>query len=190
MVRMREKAGIVAAAALLLLLPPLAQLLGQDYLIDETSRILIYALAAFSLNLILGYGGMASFGHAAFVGLGGYAVAVLAYHQVNGSLAFGLFPGTSAGLPAFAAAVFLAALAGLGIGALSLRTKGVQFIMITLAFAQMIYFFFVSLKFYGGDDGLSMRARNSFPGLDLSDDTVFYYFCLAILGLAVAAGHR
>jgi len=158
--------------AALVLLPTLALALGQDFYIGVASRILIFALAATSLNLILGFGGMVSFGHAAFVGVGAYAVGILMQHGVNSAwLAWPL---------AFVAAGVFALL----IGAISLRTQGVYFIMITLACAQMLYYLMVSLKTYGGDDGLTLPGRSSTGvGLDLSQDSTFYY---VVLGLAVA----
>ncbi|MBB1076094.1 branched-chain amino acid ABC transporter permease, partial [Rhodoferax sp. 4810] len=153
----------------LLLLPTLAQALGQDFYIGVASRILIFALAASSLNLILGFGGMVSFGHAAFVGVGAYAVGILMQHGI-----------ISAWL-AWPLALLAAGLFALLIGAISLRTKGVYFIMITLAFAQMLYYLMISLKAYGGDDGLSLPGRSLLGlGLDLSQDGTFYYVVLAL----------
>src|ERR1044071_7123457 len=117
--------------------------IDQSFYISFATRILIYAMAAASLNLVLGYGGMVSFGHAAFFGAGAYIVGILAVEGV-----------TSLWI-AWSAATAVAALVALIIGAISLRTRGVYFIMITLAFAQMMYYIFVSMKAYGGDDGLS-----------------------------------
>lgn len=153
----------------LLALPELARLWGLDFYVGVASRILIFALAATSLNLILGFGGMVSFGHAAFVGAGAYTVGILMQHGV-----------TSAWLALVLALLAAAALAWL-IGAISLRTRGVYFIMITLAFAQMLYYLMMSLKVYGGDDGLSL-ARRFDPGLglDLGQDAQFYYLVLAL----------
>lgn len=168
--------GLAALAVLVLLaaFPCVAQALGQGFYVSLFSRVLIYALAATSLNLALGFCGMISFGHAAFVGLGGYTVAVLAASGV-----------TSAWL-AWPAAVAVAALAAGLIGAVSLRTKGIYFIMITLAFAQMLYYLFVSLKTWGGDDGLPLKARNVIGlGLDLKSDTAFYFVVLACLTLSL-----
>lgn len=167
-----------------LLLPPLVQFFGQEYLLSLFSRILIYGLAAASLDLILGYGGMVSLGHAVFMGIGGYSVGILAFHSYE-STPFMSWPlligGTENGLLAWSVAVFAAALFGLITGAICLRTKGMHFIMITLAFAQMAYYFFVSLATYGGSDGLSLYNRSVLPLLDLGDDVTFYYLCLAIL---------
>ena len=159
--------------ALLLVLPWVAAWLGADFYVGLATRILIFALAATSLNLILGFGGLVSFGHAAFVGLGAYTVAVLMQSEV-----------VSAWL-AWPAAMAVAGLAALLIGAISLRTQGVYFIMITLAFAQMLYYLTVSYKPYGGDDGLSLPGRSVLgAGLELADERTFYWVTLAVAGLA------
>ncbi|HEY5897606.1 MAG TPA: branched-chain amino acid ABC transporter permease [Burkholderiales bacterium] len=171
----KNLALLVLAAAF-----PLAlSALGQDFYIGFAARVLIYAIAAASLNLVLGFGGMVSFGHAAFFGAGAYIVGILAAEGV-----------TSAWI-AWPAAVATAALAALVIGALSLRTRGVYFIMITLAFAQMIYYVFVSLKSYGGDDGLNLAGRSTLGfGLDLAGDLTWYYVVLALLALTLYFLHR
>ncbi len=176
-----------------LLLPTLTKLLGQEYLLSLFSRILIYGLAAASLDLILGYGGMVSLGHAVFMGIGGYAVGILAFHSYESSPFISwplLVGGTENALLAWSVAVLAAALFGLVTGAICLRTKGMHFIMITLAFAQMAYYFFVSLTTYGGSDGLSLYNRNKLPGLDLDDDVSFYYLCLGILIVFLLMAHR
>lgn len=165
--------------AALLALPALAPLVGGEFYVALAGRILVFALAATSLNLILGFGGMVSFGHAAFVGLGAYSVAVL------------MQAGVTSGWIAWPAAMLVAALASALIGAISLRTQGVYFIMITLAFAQMLYYVTISLKAYGGEDGLSLPARSQLgAGLDLSIDVHFYYTALAIVALAFFAVWR
>ena len=172
------------SALLLILLPFLATLADEPYLVSLFSRILIYALAAASLDLILGYGGLVSLGHAAFFGIGAYAVGILAHHDFEETVLFSwplAIPGSDNALVAWPVAILVAAILAAIIGALSLRTSGMHFIMITLAFAQMLFFFFVSLEGYGGDDGLSLFSRNTLPGLDLSDDVHFYYVCLASL---------
>jgi branched-chain amino acid transport system permease protein len=165
--------------ALLLVFPLIASALGMDFYVSLASRILIFALAATSLNLILGFGGMVSFGHAAFVGLGAYAVAIFMQAGiVNAWLAWPLAMLVSAGF-------------ALVIGAISLRTQGVYFIMITLAFAQMLFYLVTSLKVYGGDDGLSMAGRSILGfGLDLANERVFYYVTLSIVVLALVAVAR
>ncbi|MBW6508531.1 MAG: branched-chain amino acid ABC transporter permease [Desulfuromonadales bacterium] len=184
---------LIFTIILLLLLPPLLQLLGEEYLISLASRILIYALVAVSLDLMLGYGGMVSLGHAAFFGIGAYVVAVFSHHSFDGTPLFSwpfILPGTDAVLLLWPLAILISALLAAMIGVLSLRTSGMHFIMITLAFAQMLFFFFVSLEAYGGDDGLSLFERNRLPGFDLSNDTHFYYLCLALLGAFVLIAYR
>ncbi len=180
----RREIVLVVGLALLLAAPGIAETLGEPFLTSLFTRIVIYALAAASLDLILGYGGLVSFGHGAFFGLGGYVVGILAFHSAEGTaIPFlpGAWTGTTLAYVAWPAAIAAAALFALVIGALSLRTSGVYFIMITLAFAQMLYFFFVSLTLYGGDDGLNLWDRSRIPGLDLYDDTTFYYVSLAAL---------
>ncbi|MCF8211659.1 MAG: branched-chain amino acid ABC transporter permease [Rhodoferax sp.] len=155
--------------ALLLALPWLAGLLGADFYLGLASRILIFALAATSLNFILGFGGMVSFGHAAFVGVGAYTLGILQVH------------GISSAWLAWPAAMATSGVLALLIGAISLRTQGVYFIMITLAFAQMLYYLAVSFKAYGGDDGLSLPGKSTLGwNLDLGNDQHFYYVCLGL----------
>lgn len=173
-------------ATTLLLLPPLAGVFDEPFMVSLFSRILIYAIAAVSLDLLLGFGAMVSLGHAAFFGVGAYVVGILAFHASEGApLGSGLLslPGTNNALISWPLAVIVSALVATAIGALSLRTSGIFFIMITLAFAQMLFYFFDSLQTYGGDDGLSIWSRNDLAGLDLSDDTTFYYVCLAALAV-------
>ncbi len=162
------------AALVLALAFPLA--VSEAYYLSFASRILVYALAATSLNLVLGYGGMISFGHAAFVGTGAYASSIF--------IAEGL---TSAWM-GWPAAVAASALAALVIGAVSLRTRGVYFIMITLGFAQIVFFLVNSMKAYGGDEGLSLPARAA--GLPIDSDMGFYYVALALLAAALYGLHR
>jgi branched-chain amino acid transport system permease protein len=160
----------VALVILLALVPVYARLTGDPFVMTLFTRILIMALAALSLNLIMGFGGMVSFGHAAYLGIGGYAVGILAKE------------GIGSGFVQWPAAIAASALYALVVGALSLRTRGVYFIMITLAFAQMIYYVAIGLDRYGGDDGLTIYHRSQFGGLvDLSNNTLFYYLCFAIL---------
>jgi len=166
-------------AALLVALPFVVRAVGYESFTGLATQVLIYGIAALSLNLILGYGGMVSFGHAAFFGVGAYTVGILYYHMADDSLFLGLVPGTDAMLITLPAAMIVAGVVAAIIGAFSLRTGGVQFIMITLAFAQMLFFLFVSLDTYGGDDGLIMRRRDVLPFLDTRDPTTFYYLCLA-----------
>ena len=190
---MARPAVLLAALALALLLPELAGALGLDYAVGIATRILILALAAIGLNLILGYGGMVSFGHAAFFGTGAYVVAILSHHATMGE-ALLTWPfeiaGTDLAIVAWPAAMLACALVALVIGAISLRTSGLYFIMITLAFAQMLFFLFVSLETYGGDDGLSLFARSSAGPLDLHEPRQFYYLVLALVILALVLSWR
>lgn len=164
----------VALLAALVLLPLYTGLSGNRFLLTLFTRIIILALAAVSLNLMLGYGGMMSFGHAAYLGIGGYAVGMLAHE------------GVYSGFVQWPVALAASALFALVIGALSLRTRGVYFIMITLAFAQMAYYLFAGLAHYGGDDGLTIYKRSQFVApVDLSNKTQFYYICLALLFAAI-----
>ena len=179
------KTGIVLAGLLFLIgLPHVASALKDSYYIGVFSRIFIYALAAVSLDLILGYGGMVSFGHAAYFGAGAYVVGILAFHSVQASALISwplVLTGTDNALISWSVAILASAGLAFIIGAISLRTSGVYFIMITLAFAQMMFFFFTSLELYGGDDGLSLYTRNRLGSLDLSNDVTFYYLCLGLL---------
>jgi branched-chain amino acid transport system permease protein len=184
---------LLAALALLLLLPAVVRGLGIDYAVGVATRMLIFALAGASLNLILGYGGMVSFGHAAFFGAGAYVVAILSQHATYGEPLMTwpfVIEGTESALVAWPLAMAASALLALLIGLVCLRTSGLYFIMITLAFAQMIYFFFISLRAYGGEDGLSLFARSQAGPLDLADDVQFYYLVLVILLVALALQRR
>ncbi|MEM9058998.1 MAG: branched-chain amino acid ABC transporter permease [Pseudomonadota bacterium] len=141
----------------------------EPFLVTLATRIVIFAIAAAGLNLALGYGGLVSFGHAAFFGLGGYVCGILASHAQDYTPIFEepfLIEGTNQMLTIWPLAILVAAAAAVVIGALSLRTSGVYFIMITLAFAQMIFYFAISWPAYGGEDGLSIYVRNEFPGMD------------------------
>lgn len=163
--------------ALLAAFPLAATASGGDFYIGVVSRLLIFALAATSLNLILGFGGMVSLGHAAYFGVGAYTVAILMQYGVMSAWI------------SWPAALAVGALLALLIGLISLRTRGVYFIMITLAFAQMVYYVFVSLKAYGGEDGMTLRQRSAL-GINLASDTVFYYVMLAIFAIAIFLVHR
>jgi len=164
----------VVAVALLIALPPAVMALGQPFYIDLVRRIMILAIAAVSLNLILGYGGMVSFGHAAYLGIGAYAVGILGFY------------GVTSGWLQWATAIGASALVALAIGAVSIRTSGIYFIMITLAFTQMLYYLGISLDVFGGDDGMRLRSKSQFAGLiDLGDPVAFYYLALALMLLSV-----
>ncbi|HET7911045.1 MAG TPA: branched-chain amino acid ABC transporter permease [Pseudolabrys sp.] len=161
---------VIVLLAALALLPVYTEITGSRFLLTLFTRIVILALAAVSLNLILGYGGMMSFGHAVYLGIGGYSVGILAHE------------GIYSGFVQWPVALVASALFALVIGALSLRTRGVYFIMITLAFAQMAYYVVAGLARYGGDDGLTIYKRSQFfEPINLSNKTQFYYICLVLL---------
>jgi branched-chain amino acid transport system permease protein len=164
---------------MLFLVPVFTSIFGQEFYLDVMTRVLILAIAAVSLNLIIGYGGMISLGHAAFIGIGAYCVGIPSYYEVfNGFVHLGL-------------AIVCSAAFALVTGAICLRTRGVYFIMITLAFAQMLYFTFVSLEEYGADDGLLIYQRSEFGGiLDIENATTLYYTVLAVLLLFLFLIHR
>ncbi len=177
---MRARPLVLAGCVLLLLaVPPLAALAQQPYYIDLARRVMIFAIAATSLNLILGYGGLVSFGHAAYLGVGGYAVGILAFYGVHN------------GWLQWAVAIGASALVALVIGAISVRTRGIYFIMITLAFTQMLYYLGISLEVFGGDDGMRLKVKSQFSGLiDLGDPVQFYYLVLALLLASMFLVHR
>ena len=163
----------IVCVALLVALPPFVLAIGQPFYLDLARRILILAIAAVSLNLILGYGGLVSFGHAAYLGIGAYAVGILGFYGIgNGWIHI---------LVAVAASAVVAA----AIGAVSIRTSGVYFIMITLAFTQMLYYLGISVAEFGGDDGMRLKTKSQFPLVDLKDPVAFYYLALALLLLSV-----
>jgi branched-chain amino acid transport system permease protein len=160
-------------ALLLLLLafaPFIFEWIDQPFYLDLLSRALILAIAVISLNLILGFGGMVSLGHAAYLGIGAYCVGIASYYDFyNGWLHLAL-------------ALLVSAIFALLTGAISLRTRGVYFIMITMAFSQMVYFTFLSLEEYGADDGLVIYSRSEFPELiSMDSSTGLYYWILALL---------
>jgi branched-chain amino acid transport system permease protein len=150
---------------------PLAATLGaKAYILALFARIMIFAIAAIALDLLIGYGGLISFGHAAFVGLGAYAVGILSAHGITDALI------------ALPVALIASALFGLATGAVCLRTRGVYFIMITLAFSQMVFFTASSLAPYGGDDGLTVQSRNTIAGFAfMRDEQSFYYVVFGVL---------
>ena len=169
-----RNAFVVALVVMLALVPVYASLIGNYFLMSLFTRIVILAMAAVSLNLIMGFGGMVSFGHAAYLGIGGYAIGILAKEGIN------------SGFLQWPLALAMSALFALAVGALSLRTRGVYFIMITLAFAQMVYYVAIGLDRYGGDDGMTIYKRSQFGDLiNLSNKTAFYYLCLVLLLVAV-----
>jgi branched-chain amino acid transport system permease protein len=191
---MTREAYINAGLTFLLVLVPFwAWSTGQAYILTLCTKVAILALAGVGLNIALGLGGLVSFGHAAFFGIGGYAMGILASHaQVFDPIAEWpvLINGTKSMPVIWIVAMVSAALAALVIGALSLRTSGVYFIMITLAFAQMLYYFTIGWPAYGGEDGLSIYLRNSFPGLNTLVPVQFLILSYVVLGLALLFSAR
>lgn len=187
----REAWLTLAVLAALPLAALAASALGETYTVNLLSRMAILALAGVGLNFALGFGGMVSFGHAAFFGLGAYVAGIAAFHDFDGSL-FLTTPeigGSNNMLVIWAIAIGLSALLALVIGLISLRTSGVYFIMITLAFAQMIYYFAISFPTYGGEDGLSVYLRNQLMGVNTSDPLSFFLLCFAMLVIALLFTH-
>lgn len=169
-------------ALLLIILAPapfIFEWINQPFYLDVLSRALILSIAVVSLNLILGYGGMVSLGHAAYIGIGAYSVGIPSYYDYyDGWLHIAL-------------ALLVSASFALVTGAISLRTKGVYFIMITMAFSQMVYFTFLSLEEYGADDGLVIYSRSEFPAwMTMESSTGLYYWIFTLLLLAIFFTHR
>src|SRR3954453_18732316 len=140
--------GPILLFAALALVPVAARFGAESYILSLMTRVVVLGLAAMSLDLLVGYAGLVSFGHAAFLGIGAYAVGILSAEGIND------------GALQLAAALAGSALFALATGAVSLRTRGVSFIMITLAFGQMMFFLATSLASYGGDDGTTLSGRS------------------------------
>jgi branched-chain amino acid transport system permease protein len=168
----------IGATIILALLPPVVLAIGQPFYLDLARRILILAIAAVSLNLILGYGGLVSFGHAAYLGIGAYAVGILGFYGIGN------------GWIHLLVAVVASAVVAAAIGAVSIRTSGIYFIMITLAFTQMLYYLGISVAEFGGDDGMRLKTKSQFPLVDLKDPVVFYYVALVLLLVSVFLVYR
>jgi branched-chain amino acid transport system permease protein len=177
----RETLFNIVLAGLLLAVPLAAVAAGELFYVTLATRMAILALAAVGLNLALGLGGLVSFGHAAFFGIGGYVAGIFASHAFNQTPLFLDFAGTNQMPVIWFVAMLVCALVALPIGAISLRTSGVYFIMITLAFAQMIYYFAISWPAYGGEDGLSILTRNAFPGVNTAQPLGFFLICYGLL---------
>ena len=163
------RAFTILFLVLLFVLPLFAWYTGNRFYLDFATRLVCLGIAAVSLNLILGFGGMVSFGHAVFLGIGAYCVGIPAYY------------GYESGFLHVPLAVGMSALFALVTGAISLRTKGVYFIMITMAFAQMAFYFFVSLEEYGGDDGLTLYNRSTFGSFSIENKVTFFVLCCLVL---------
>lgn len=168
--------------------PVIAMGMDEPFIITLATKVAIFAMAGVGLNLVLGFGGLVSFGHAAFFGIGGYAAGILASHALNYEPIMEspfLIEGTTQMIVIWIVALVVSALVALAIGAITLRTSGVYFIMITLAFAQMIYYFAISWPAYGGEDGLSIYVRNGFPGINTLDPISFFALCAVMLGIVM-----
>lgn len=190
---MREK---LVNLFLFLLLPVTALAafaLDEPFIITLVTKAAILALAGVGLNIALGLGGLVSFGHAAFFGIGGYAMGILAAHAQSYTPIMEspfLIEGTKSMPVIWLVAIVVSGLAALLIGALSLRTSGVYFIMVTLAFGQMLFYFSISWPAYGGEDGLSIYVRNGFPGLNTLDPLTFFAIAFAVLALVLLFAGR
>lgn len=191
---MRREPLLNGVLMLLLLAVPLwAWMADEPFIITLTTRAVIFAIAGVGLNFALGFGGLVSLGHAAFFGLGGYAMGILAAHAQSYTPLIEwpfVIEGTKSMLIIWPVAIVSSALAALALGALSLRTSGVYFIMITLAFAQMFYYFAISWPAYGGEDGLSIYVRNTFPGLNTMDPIQYFALCYGLLLIILALVSR
>lgn len=169
----------------LLAVPIWALAVGEPFIITLATRIAILAIAAVGLNIALGLGGMVSFGHALYLGLGGYVAGIAAQHAFNGTPILGILPGSNQMLPIWGVAMVVSGLVAAAVGALSLRTSGIFFIMITLAFAQMGFFFTLSWPAYGGEDGLPIFVRNRFPGLNTARPWDMFLIAYGVLVLVL-----
>jgi branched-chain amino acid transport system permease protein len=184
----RETVLNIAVLLVLALVPLLAYAMDEPFIITLATKVAILALAGVGLNIALGLGGLVSLGHAAFFGSGGYAMGILASHAQSYTpimMSPVLLEGSKSMPVIWLAAVVFSGLAALVIGAISLRTSGVYFIMITLAFGQMFYYFAISWPAYGGEDGLSIYVRNGFPGLNTLDPIQFFAIALGLLLLTL-----
>ncbi|MBO9431319.1 branched-chain amino acid ABC transporter permease [Sulfitobacter sp. R18_1] len=190
---MREKLVNVFLFLLLPVTALAAFALDEPFIITLATKAAILALAGVGLNIALGLGGLVSFGHAAFFGIGGYAMGILAAHAQSYTPIMEspfLIEGTKSMPVIWLVAIVVSGLAALLIGALSLRTSGVYFIMVTLAFGQMLFYFSISWPAYGGEDGLSIYVRNGFPGLNTLDPLTFFAIAFAVLALVLLFAGR
>jgi branched-chain amino acid transport system permease protein len=168
-------AGVVLAG--LAFVPMYAWLTGDMYVLTLFGRILAFSLAALGLNLALGYGGMVSLGHAMYMGLGAYTVGILS--------SLGVF----SGWVHLVCTAFITILIATPLSWVALRTQGIAFIMITLAFAQLFYYVFVSLKMFGGDDGISLKQLSDF-GILTGNKFAIYISLLMTLFLSIWVMHK
>ncbi len=167
---LREKTLNIIVLAIIFIIAFVTYFLDQGYYLNLVSRVVIFAIAGVGLNLALGYGGMVSLGHAAFFGVGGYIAGISAQNFSEGSEFIAGLSSSNQMLTIWLVVILVCALLALFIGLISLRTTGVYFIMITLAFAQMVYYFAISWPDYGGEDGLLITTRNQFMGQDTDNE--------------------
>jgi branched-chain amino acid transport system permease protein len=190
----RERmAPLIFLVVLLALVPPFAQAIDDPFLIKVFTRVIVFAIAAVALNLVIGFSNLISLLQAGFVGIGGYTVAILAYHDFNAEALTTwpfVFVGTSNLAITLPLGVLVAAAVAAVTGLICLRTSGAYFIMITLAFNQMLYYFFVALQRYGGEDGLQILGNLHVVGFDVTKRVPFYYVCLATLAVILVVLDR
>ena len=177
----RDESVLFVCALLILSVPLFAHIADQPFIMTVATRIVIFALLGVSLDLIVGYGGLVSLGHAAFYGVGAYAAGIFTHHALSEATGVQGWSLPADALLIWPISLLAAAVLALPLGALALRTTGFNFIMITLAFGQMIFFVFVSLKGYGGDDGLRIASRYRLAGISLDNPTYLYYVCAGCL---------
>ncbi len=183
-----RRIALLAAALAATAFPWFLQLIDEPFYLTLMTRVFIFAIVVTSLNLMLGFGGMVSFGHAAYMGAGAYTVGIL---SIEATKHLGFVVGSTNAWVAWPVAMLVGAFLALAVGSVALRTRGIYFIMLTLAFAQMIYYIFVSLKVYGGDDGMNLAGRSDIGlGLDLANDQTFYYVALVLLSIVLFLVHR
>ncbi len=180
---LRRAWPILVVLVLLALVPTLSVALDNPFLIRLFTRAVVFSMAAVALNFVLGFGGQVSLMHAGLAGVGAYTVAILSFHDYDGSLLLGVVPGTSNLAISIPLAILCAGLAAAITGVVSLRTSGAYFIMITLAFNQMLYYFVIALQKYGGEDGLQILSNINFAGFDISRRATFFYVALGVLAV-------
>jgi branched-chain amino acid transport system permease protein len=187
--RLGRLAGLLLLIAVLALVPTVAALIGNPFLIKIATRIVIFSIAAVALNLVLGFGGLVSLLHAGLFGIGGYVVGIAAF-ELDGGGSWNVLPPTSELAILLPLAMAVAGAAAAAMGVIALRTSGAYFIMITLAFNQMLYYFFVALQQYGGEDGLQITAPLTFFGHPATARVPFYYGCVTVLAVVLIAMQR
>ena len=178
--RWRDLVPALAILALLAATPLVAQAIDQPFIVKVATRVVIFAIAAVALNFVVGFGGLVSLCHAGLFGIGGYVVGILAWHEMNGET-LGFIHGTSNLVVSLPLAALVSGLVAAAVGAISLRTSGPYFLMITLAFNQMFYYGAVALQKYGGEDGLQIMSNVTLGSLDVSNRYRFFYLALAFL---------